>query len=721
MVSELAALRDRAAAEDSFAQTSTRDRLLAILETLPANAPLETQLSIHAELTDDFRRLGQNSEAVHHAELAVALARKRHAIQPDDVLQTVLQLAGVAWLRVAETENCIHCSNGDSCLLPIREGGIHTERRGSEKAAAYFREYLKMVPDDDGVRWLLNIASMTLGEYPRGVEEQFRLPETALADSSRFPRFFNIASAVGLDTFNCAGGVVTEDFDQDGLLDVLTSAWEPSGRIRYFRNTGSGRFEEETEKAGLAGILGILNLVPADFDNDGDIDVLGCRGAWRTEGGDLPNSLLENLGGGRFRDVSFDIGIGEHRHPTGAAAWADYDNDGDVDLFVANEGPASQLYRNDGAAGFTDVAAVAGVENRRQGKAAVWGDWNNDRFPDLYVSNYHGLNRLYRNNCDGTFTDVAAGVGVEEPYISFPAWFWDVNNDGTLDLFAAAYEVGVQFIATEAFGGKRRDEPSKLYLGDGKGGFIDATADFGLDVTMQPMASNIGDLDNDGYLDFYLGTGYPEYDGLMPNLMFRNVNGERFENVTFSGGFGHLQKGHGIAFTDLDNDGDQDVFAQMGGAYPGDAFANALFENPGFGNHWLKIKLTGDRSNRAGIGARIRVDIVEDGSLRSIYRWIGNVGSIGAGSLQPIIGLGHADRITTIEVFWPTTNETQRFESVPLDTWIEIREGKDEFLQHELQHVPFAKTVTAHSDTTPSTPTPGRNPQANQTDTRQVD
>lgn len=690
MVAELAQLRDQATQVDSYAQTSTRDRLLAILKTLPSDTPLETRLRIHAELADDFRRLGQNDEAVEHFELTVALARQRHRTKRDEVLQMMLYEAGVAWLRVAETENCVHCSNGDSCLLPIRGGGLHSAPRGSRQAANYFREYLMMVPDGVRAQWLLNIACMTLNEYPQGVEERYRLPESAFADDSKFPRFHNVASAIGLDTFNCAGGVVTEDFDDDGLLDVLTSAWEPSGQIRYFRNTGTGRFEEQTEQSGLTGILGVLNLVPADFDNDGDIDVFACRGAWRSKGGDLPNSLLENLGGGRFRDVSFEQGIGEDRFPTGAAAWADYDNDGDVDLFVANEKTVSQLYRNDGATGFVNVAAEAGVENRKQAKAAVWGDWNNDRFPDLYVSNYHGENRLYRNNRDGTFTNVAADLGVDGPYISFPAWFWDVNNDGVLDLYSAAYEVGLQFVAAAAFGQKRLDEPSRLYIGDGQGGFVESAAEFGLDVTMQPMASNIGDLDNDGYLDFYLGTGYPEYEALMPNLMFHNVGGSRFENVTYSGGFGHLQKGHGIAFADLDNDGDQDVFAQMGGAYPGDAFANAVFENPGFGNHWLRVKLVGSKSNRAGIGARIRVDMIEDGQQRSIYHWVGNVGSIGAGSLQPMIGLGRAKRISALEVFWPTTGETQRFESVPLDAWLEIREDGVEFRRRELKPAPFA-------------------------------
>ncbi|MCY3761624.1 MAG: VCBS repeat-containing protein, partial [Gemmatimonadetes bacterium] len=119
------------------------------------------------------------------------------------------------------------------------------------------------------------------------------------------------------------------------------------------------------------------------------------------------------------------------------------------------------------------------------------------------------------------------------------------------------------------------------------------------------MGCNFGDLDNDGYLDFYQGTGYPGYEALMPNVMYRNLGGTGFVDVTMAGGFGHLQKGHGVAFADLDYDGDQDVYMQLGGAYPGDMYGNALFENPGFDNNWIRVRLRGVQSNRAGMGAGI--------------------------------------------------------------------------------------------------------------------
>ena len=193
------------------------------------------------------------------------------------------------------------------------------------------------------------------------------------------------------------------------------------------------------------------------------------------------------------------------------------------------------------------------------------------------------------------------------------------------------------------------------------------------------MGGNFGDLDHDGYPDFYLGTGYPDYEALIPNVMYRNREGERFDDVTYPGGFGHLQKGHGIAFADLDADGNQEVVAQMGGTYEGDRFRDAIFHNPGFGNHWLKIKLVGTDSNRSAIGARIHVVITENGEKRSIYKHVNSGGSFGANPLSQSLGLGQASKINRLEVYWPTTGMTQTFTSVPMDQTIQITEGQLQF------------------------------------------
>ncbi len=176
----------------------------------------------------------------------------------------------------------------------------------------------------------------------------------------------------------------------------------------------------------------------------------------------------------------------------------------------------------------------------------------------------------------------------------------------------------------------------------------------------------------------------------MPNVMYRNRAGQGFADVTTAGGFGHLQKGHGVVFADLDNDGDQDVFEQVGGAYPGDGFGNVLFENPGFDHRWIKIKLRGTRSNRSAIGARVRVDILENGQRRSIFRQVNGGGSFGSNPLRREIGLGRAERIESLEVYWPASDLTQRFENVPLGGMIEIEEGRDGFREVPLERFSFA-------------------------------
>jgi hypothetical protein len=194
------------------------------------------------------------------------------------------------------------------------------------------------------------------------------------------------------------------------------------------------------------------------------------------------------------------------------------------------------------------------------------------------------------------------------------------------------------------------------------------------------MGSNFGDIDNDGYLDFYLGTGYPDYEGLMPNVLYHNSGGRRFRDVTLDAGLGHLQKGHAVSFADYDLDGDLDVFEQMGGAFPGDRFPDALFRNPGFGNHWLTLRLIGVRSNRSAIGARIRVDVVEDGQRRSIYRRVNSGGSFGCNPLRQTVGLGRADSVERLEIYWPASDTRQTFSEVPADVFLTLTEGREELL-----------------------------------------
>ena len=206
------------------------------------------------------------------------------------------------------------------------------------------------------------------------------------------------------------------------------------------------------------------------------------------------------------------------------------------------------------------------------------------------------------------------------------------------------------------------------------------TAQLGVNRVVLPMGSNFGDLDNDGFLDVYLGTGRPSYLYLMPNVLLRNDHGLKFDDVTAATGTGHLQKGHGVAFADWDRDGDADIFLEAGGATPGDRAHGVLFQNPGHGNHWLTIKLVGTRTNRAALGARIRVDLPGPaaGQVVSRFRTITAGSSFGGNPLTCTVGTGRATTIRALEIFWPASGTRQVFHAVPIDRSIEITEGRTE-------------------------------------------
>ena len=204
---------------------------------------------------------------------------------------------------------------------------------------------------------------------------------------------------------------------------------------------------------------------------------------------------------------------------------------------------------------------------------------------------------------------MAPELGLKKPAPeSFPTWFFDFDNDGDLDLFVADYRQQAPQVSASYFGATFPSGNPMLWRNDG-GRFVEVARQLGITRPAMPMGSNYGDLDNDGWLDFYLGTGEPDLASLQPNQMYKNDRGRRFVEVTFAGGFGVLPKGHGVAWGDLDNDGDQDIFEQLGGFYPGDEFTNALFENPGPAGNWITLRLEGRRANRSGIGGRIEAQV----------------------------------------------------------------------------------------------------------------
>ncbi|MCY2979930.1 MAG: CRTAC1 family protein [Planctomycetota bacterium] len=659
--------------------------LLELNEQIRGTTSISEKVSLLWARAPIELRLGKTDDAIVDLKECMELVSNfKNRMDPKDFQQFEVELyfaLAVANFRKGETENCVYCRTGESCILPIKGSGVHTATTGSQEAIRYLREVLQRNPTHLTARWLLNVANMTLGTYPQGLPNEFLIAPATFESQVSFPRFENVASTVGLDTFGLAGGTAVDDFDGDGLLDVIASDWNTSAELRYFRNEGNGVFADRSHEAGFKGIFGGLNVRHADYDNDGDLDILVLRGGWMTPETLCANSLLENNGKGVFRDVTLTVGLGTLHSQTQSADWADFDNDGYLDLYVGNENSPNQLFRNTGVGTFVDVASRAGVTNLRYAKGVAWGDFDEDRYPDLYVSNLGGLNRLYHNNQDGTFTDIAASAKVSYPLESFPVWFWDFNNDGALDIFVGAYDLkhGMEGFVADFLHLPHDAEVDCLYQGDGKGNFLNVAKESGVGRVTLPMGSNFGDIDGDGFLDYYLGTGYTEYDALLPNRAFLNDAGKQFRDVSMASGLSHLQKGHGVSISDIDNDGDNDLFIVLGGAFPGDGFTNALFENPGFGNHGITIRLVGTKTNRNAIGARIRIVLDESGQKRTIYRWISSGGSFGGNSFRQLIGIGKADKIDLIEVNWPTSASNQTFRDVAIDQSIEITEGQPDF------------------------------------------
>jgi hypothetical protein len=604
----------------------------------------------------------------------------------------VRMLEALADMRIGEDQNCHLAGSRDACLAPIRGSGIHVRREGSTRAARVLEAVLAREPNNLRARWLLNIAHMTLGSYPDGVPAAQRIPPAAFNSEFPLARFTNVAGEAGVDVSGLAGGAILEDFDGDSRLDLMVSSNGFADQLRLFHNRGDGTFEDVTDRSGLTGETGGLNLIQADYDNDGLVDALVLRGAWFGSQGRFPMSLLRNLGHGTFTDVTREAGL-LHFAPTQTATWLDYDGDGRLDLFVGNEslpGDAHpcELFHNNGDGTFTNVAREAGVDVVAFVKAVVSGDYDNDGRPDLYVSVMGGDNLLFHNEGPAAppgrgwrFRDVASAAGVIAPRASFGTFFFDYDNDGWLDLFVAGYgrkSTGglpvVEDVAADYLGLPNDGETGRLYHNEG-GTFRDVTKAAGLARVVPAMGLNFGDLDNDGWLDIYEGTGTPDLGMLVPNRMFRNDEGRTFQDVTTSGNFGHLQKGHAVCFGDVDNDGDEDVFEEMGGAYLADKARSTLYANPGNANAWLGLELEGVRSNRKAVGARIKVMVEGPAGARVIHRTFGSGGSFGASPLRQEIGLGNATRVSRVEVFWPATGQTQVLEGLEPRHRYHVREG----------------------------------------------
>ena len=698
---KMAALLQKIYAEQDWKTDPNKDadRARFLRSELEAHPDIRSELKLRLALAENLLRAGDSAAAIEQLQTIRSTAAQQQIILAPYFEKSVRDTLAISYLRLGEQENCLMAHGQDSCLFPIRAAGVHAMTKGSEGAVRELTTALDKNPGDLKSRWLLNIAYMTLGLYPQSVPANDLIASKLFDSEYDIGRFRDIAAVSGLSLTGHSGGVVLEDFDGDGHLDIMVSSSGPLDQLRFFHNNGDGSFTERTREAGLTGETGGLNIISADYDNDGHPDLVVLRGGWLGQNGKYPLSLLHNNGDGTFDDVTEKAGL-LSLHPTQTAAWADFDNDGWLDLYVGHESNItenhpSQLFHNNRDGTFSEIAAPNGLAEMGFVKGVAWGDFNNDGRPDLYISRKGAPNILFRN--DGPlnpasprpdrwkFTDVTAQAGVAEPIHSFATWFFDYDNDGWPDLYVSGFYVeGFDDIAAFEMGLPYKAETPRLYHNNHDGTFTDVTKQMHLDRAILVMGANFGDLDNDGWLDVYLGDGDPSYESLLPNRMFRNAGGKVFQDVTTSGGFGHLQKGHGIAFGDIENDGNEDIFEEMGGAYPGDTYQSVLYKNPGHGNHSITLALQGVRSNRSAFGARIDVTINTSEGVRHIFRTVGYGSSFGGNPLRQHIGVGSATRVAQIKIIWPTSGKMQKFSNVAADRAYRIREN-DQTLRHGTQ------------------------------------
>ena len=633
---------------------------------------------------------GEPQKAYEALEAARSLCKKYDAMA-HKTLYTFIYLQGVTAMRIGENENCIECRGESSCILPISPAAVHAIPTGSRLAIQHFTEYLRQFPNDLEVRWLLNLAHMTLGEYPEKVNPKHLISLDRFTQSEfNIGKFRDVGHLAGVNRFNQAGGAIMDDFDNDGLLDIVLTSVDPTASMAYYHNKGDGKFEDRSQAAGLTDQLGGLVCYQTDYNNDGRLDVFVARGAWLQTA--IRPSLLRNEGGGRFTDVTKEAGLHQPVN-SNAACWVDYDNDGWLDVFIGCERQPNLLYHNLGDGTFEEVSARAGLRDHAGSqfcKGTTWVDVDNDDYPDLFLNNFKGAGELYRNNRNGTFTNVSSQMGIYGPNHGFSCWSWDYDNDGWLDIFATCYDRTLHDVVQGLLGAPHSQQSNRLFRNLAGNGFEDVTQEAGLDLVLATMGSNYADFDNDGLLDIYLGTGEPSFATLIPNRMFKNVGGTRFSEITGTTGTGHLQKGHGVACGDWDRDGDIDLFVETGGAVNGDMFHDILFQNPGQGNHWLTVKLIGKKTNRAAIGARIKVVGTGEQPL-TVYRHVASGSSFGANPLEQTIGLAQSKQVAVLEIHWPTSGTTQVFRDIAVDQAIEVAEFADSYKPIDWKPLPQPK------------------------------
>jgi ASPIC and UnbV/FG-GAP-like repeat len=576
------------------------------------------------------------------------------------------------------------CARFDDAVRELAiVAGQHTAQRGAalhESAVAHSRAgrfeqaiqdgigAMAANPGNERARFWLWWSARRRGGYPESVPPEYRMEMKAGYEPASV-QFEDIAARIGMDKTSGGRGTAVFDYNNDGLLDVLIMGQSGSS---LYRNNGDGTFSDVSVQSGLDKCVTTFAVTAGDYDNDGFVDLFVTRvGFYPGSGG-----LYHNNGDGTFTDVTEKAGV-QAWGPSWTASWVDYDLDGYLDLFIANnlggvfdrQAP-NRLFHNNGDGCFTEVAGSAGLGTVFPTMGSAWGDYDNDGYPDLFISGI-GRPQLFHNNGNGTFTDVGMEAGFTEFVAGSVCCWCDYDNDGWLDIAQFVWSDHEDVIYTMKTGhGPGDGLTMRIYHNNRDGTFSDRTGELGIDGCWGTMSGNFGDVNNDGFIDFMLGNGGPRMDRYEP-LVLLESDGERYHNATFSSGLGFGGKNHGVNCADLFGDGRLSIIVAAGGQYPGDLLTANVFCPVSLPGNYLNVRLAGVKSNRDGIGARIRLT---SGDLRQM-REVGGGTNFGCLPFEQHFGLGKRETLDALEIRWPS-GLLQQVRNPPVNQTICITEGR---------------------------------------------